>query len=119
MNEWQDACDCTIALGHEIMGFQTKDIAEYVAPAEAVEKGGIRRREHEGIPGGGVFIARIADCDIPACHLLLRIHHNVQCPNVRRMPIIVIKSVKFPLVTNGTLVPFGTNSTVGMVWPVD
>lgn len=90
MHEWQDTFDCTIALGDEVMGVQTEDITEYASPAEAVEKGGIGRRENERIPSGGVLIARIADRDSTARHLLLRIH--VHGPKVRRMPMIVVKS---------------------------
>ena len=60
-----------------------EDIAKYAPPAKAVEEGGIRGREHEGIPRGRVLIARTADRDGTALHLLRRIHDNVHRANLR------------------------------------
>src|SRR5690348_7830605 len=103
MHEWQDASDCTVALGNEIMGVQTKAVAEYSSPAEAVEEGGLGRREHKGIPSGAILIARITDRGATARYLQPRVHQDAQCPKVRRMPMIVVKSVNVPFVTDGTL----------------
>ena len=58
MHKRKYACNRAAALGDQIVGFETENIAENAAPAEAVEKSGIGGCEHEGVPGWRIFGAR-------------------------------------------------------------